>query len=83
MVERLHDLSVEHAGMIRVRVPGHFILVVSDPNDIREVVRGKSTQDKSRFYDFFPTGLPKLNGIKWRDRRRTVQPAFQHGVLDG
>ncbi|KAJ1521191.1 hypothetical protein ONE63_002881 [Megalurothrips usitatus] len=71
----------------RFSVLGRLMLVVSDPDDIEKVIRGKDTQSKSRFfYEFLEyfskNGSVTINGGEWRAHRKALTPAFHSELLD-
>ncbi|KAJ1521376.1 hypothetical protein ONE63_003051 [Megalurothrips usitatus] len=84
---RIRGLWGGRRHVTRMSLLGHLILIVSDPDDIEKVFRGKDTQDKSRiFYQFLEyisrNGLVTINGAEWRTHRKALTPAFHGELLD-
>ncbi|KAJ1521199.1 hypothetical protein ONE63_002889 [Megalurothrips usitatus] len=85
--DRFRRLWGGRRHVTRISLLGRLMLVVSDPDDIEKVIRGKDTQSKSRiFYQFIEYlsrfGLVTLNGAEWRAHRKALTPAFHSELLD-
>ncbi len=83
---RVHARYGDHVAIPLPRTP---VLLVGTPAGARDVlVTGaaswaKSTPQYGALAAVTGTGLLTSDGGHWRQRRRTVQPAFAHGALTG
>ncbi len=70
-------------------MPRRPVLLVGTPAGARDVLVtgaaswGKATPQYAALSAVTGTGLLTSDGGHWRERRRTVQPAFAHGALGG
>lgn len=90
MRERPHLFVAEAAmragGMARIRVLHRRLLAVSHPDWIRQVLVGHHEHyERSYHYQtsraIIGRGLLTTDGAYWKKRRRQIQPAFRHEVI--
>src|SRR4051794_33176677 len=75
--------------LVAFPLPRTPVLLVNEPEGARRLLvenaRGwsKATVQYGALSAVTGSGLLTADGDAWRSRRRTVQPAFHHGTLDG
>ncbi|MFE3260682.1 cytochrome P450 [Nocardia sp. NPDC059229] len=81
--------SDEYGALYRVGMPGRRIVVVSDPELNREILRDRpggfrrQSAIESVMDDMGSNGLFSLEGEAWRRRRKLAMPAFNAAHLRG
>jgi cytochrome P450 len=78
----------EHGPLVRVPLGPRSFTLVSHPDDLRLVLQEHAKQyERGRAVDvirpMLGNGLPMSDGDVWRRKRRTMQPAFNRGHLNG
>ncbi|MBF6330781.1 cytochrome P450 [Nocardia transvalensis] len=86
---RLEEWAGEFGSLYRVDMAGKPVVVVSDPDLIREVLRDRPSGFRrqsvieSIMDEMGSNGLFSLEGDAWRRRRKLAMPAFNAGHLRG
>jgi cytochrome P450 len=85
----LVEVQRRHGDHVAIPLPRTPVLLVGTPAGARDVLVtgaaswGKSTPQYGALSAVTGSGLLTSDGSHWRERRRTVQPAFAHGALTG
>ena len=85
----LEGVVARYGDLVAFPLPRTPVLLVNDPDGARRLLVenprawSKATVQYGALSAVTGSGLLTADGAAWRRRRRTAQPAFHHGTLDG